>query len=150
MSVIFLPYVNIRYRLTRDADSRCVLVQYKKGLSDYVLRSRAIEYVDTGQIIEIPTGIAIEDYPEYRLNVNETGEMSLYMEAECKSYEELLIEHSVMTVGPRMINKEYGNNELWVTLHNTGKKCVKISKGMPISVLSFTLKPRVQMQLDNN
>lgn len=150
MSVIFLPYINIRYRLTEEADSRCVLVQYKKGLSDYTLHSRVIEYVDVGQIMEIPTGIAIEEYPEYRTSTDGNGELAFYMEIGCRSHEDLLISHSIMTVGPTVVTKEYGNKELWVTLFNTGKKCVKISKGMPISVLSFTLRPRVQLQLDDN
>ena len=150
MNNILLPYINIRYRLVPEADTKSLLVPYKLGLSDFVLRSRAKDYIKPGDTMEIPTGVAIEDFPEYTVPIDGGREISYYMEASCRSLDELVIDQSLVVTGPTTINREYGNNEIWVCMTNMGKLCKTVEKNMPVALLTFTLKPRVQLQLDDN
>ena len=152
MPLAFLNALDIHFALVNKAPVECIPQPYNLIKNSYRLKSRISCCLGYDTVKAIPTGIQIEDFPEFTLNPGSSAAINMYTVARCVSDEELLIEYGVRTLGPDIIDKYYHaeRQEVTVLLHNTSHDLFYIDAGDEISIITFELKPLVEFTINPN
>lgn len=140
-----IPILDIRYKLTRDANALCMP-------EPVTLNHHGLVYLKTNQNISLAygnhmrvhTGVILISYPE--LVLNSTPSITLETVAHCYSIPSLAEEDGIEVINPIVLTSDY-LDEIIVTIKNNHKEIFNAERGEPIAILELGFVPKADFSI---
>ena len=134
--------LDITYQLVNGADHTIMPDPVTdNGLGVVYLKTRKTINLAYNKVLQVPTGIRIQQFPVIELNSNPPVTMGVI--ARCESIPSLLEEEGLEVLGPKLISSDKYCEEIVVTIKNHNKEIFRAERGEPIATMTFDLLPMV-------
>ena len=138
--------LDLRYRLVEGASPCCVpdRVCFKHRVGLVYLKTNKTISLAYGNYMDVPTGIAMIDFPELLLNTEPP--ISIALIARIYSIPELEEEDGIKVISPKIITAE-DHDEIVLTIHNTHKEIFNAERGERIGMMELNFIPKADFSL---
>ena len=145
---LFIPQLSIPYEILDHGGVSVVPKQVDDGM--FRLKTPTSFSLDTGKSMLLKMGIKFS-FPKYidtspckKIRIDETTTVfpRAVLHGHIDSIFELMVNHGIVVLGPRVISADIANNqEIVVYVQNIGKKMYNAKAGEEIAELYFTITP---------
>jgi len=141
--------LNILYDMADDAPMSCTPQSVNTSYTSFYLKTKINFSLASHRTLEVPTGIILTSFPKFAINEFSSSLFNVALVGTCSSYEDILVDCGVKVLGPQIVTEEY-DRELSVILQNESDQIFNAEVGDEIAILSFDIKPIINLELNVN